>query len=344
MCTYVKACSIALLLVLPVWGVFAQEQPAAETDDSFSGDTVIEKEEQWYRSEQISGGTIQVGDFVVGPGRTELSVAPGETVVTEISVTNRISDNREFRLEIEDITGSPDGSSPLIIVEDAEGPYSLRDYVSFPSDTFTLGLGERAWIPVQITIPPNIDPGGLYGTILVSTVQMSDQSGTDAAPRNPIIARVGSHIFVNIRGETDVSGQTIGIQTLPTQLWFESGPITFGLSYENNGSVHLNPYGEISIRNMFGQEVGYIEIEPWFVLPQSLRTREITWPKEVLFGRYTAVATVNRGYDDVLDEVRVSFWVLPWKQVSLLFVGLFIVVFLTRLFFRTFEFKKKNSP
>jgi hypothetical protein len=138
-------------------------------------------------------------------------------------------------------------------------------------------------------------------------------------------------------------GKTQAISIIEDKVWFESGPIEMGILYENTGSVHVNPYGELSITNMSGDEVGFIELEPWFVLPTSLRVREITWDREFLLGRYTVNAKVNRGYDNIVDEVSVSFWVLPWKIVGGIFLILFVVIFTLRAFFRTFEFKRKGD-
>ena len=74
---------------------------------------------------------------------------------------------------------------------DEIGPYSIRDFISFPETTFTLSLGERARIPVTISVPENAAPGGYYGSVLVSTVR-SAEATESTAPRSPIIARVGS--------------------------------------------------------------------------------------------------------------------------------------------------------
>jgi len=124
--------------------------------------------------------------------------------------------------------------------------------------------------------------------------------------------------------------------------WLNDGLVGHWKMDENTGSVHVNPYGELSITNMFGEEVGFIELEPWFVLPTSLRVREITWDREFLLGRYKVTAQINRGYDDIIDEVTVVFWVLPWKIVGGIFLILFIIIFGLRAFFRTFEFKRKG--
>jgi len=343
-------CFVIMLTMPHVGGVLAEtlvEGESAATSTSLASDTKLSTDnalihdDSWYKSEQISG-KISVGDFVVGPGRTELELKPGQTIVKEITVTNRISDNRTFKLEVEDITGSSDGSSAVGLTGEERGPYSIRDYISFPAETFTLKLGERARIPVTITVPPDAEPGGYYGSVLVSTIR--DNGSVDvAAPRSPIIARVGSLFFLRVSGEALVEGKTVEVSLINDKWWYEKGPIQIGVLYKNTGSVHVNPYGELTVKNMFGEEVGFIELEPWFVLPSSLRLREITWDREFLLGRYTVVAQINRGYNDIIDEVSVSFWVLPWKIVGGMFFILFILIFSLRAFFRTFEFKRKGA-
>ena len=338
------------LLATPLSGEVFAQQPEDLLVASTTGATTTElvlptdsedAEEVWYESDRIFG-KIDVGDFVVGPGRTEIEINPGETIIQEVIVTNRISDNRTFKLEIEDITGSADGSSAVSLTGDKDGPYSIRDYISFPEDSFVLELGERARIPVSITIPPGTEPGGYYGSVLVSTVQ-NEATGVVSAPRSPVIARVGSLFFIRVRGEAITGGETVSVSLINKKIAYESGPIELGILYENTGSVHVNPYGLLSITNMFGEEVGFVELEPWFVLPKSLRVREVTWDREFLLGRYTVTAKINRGYENVVDEVSVSFWVLPWKIVGTVFLILFIIIFSMRAFFRKFEFKRKGD-
>lgn len=337
-------CLVILFATPLARGVFAQEDDlattTATTSESVESEIVV-AEEPWYKSERIFGN-IEVGDFVVGPGRTEIELSPGESIIQEVTVTNRISDGRTFRIEVEDITGSSDGSSAVSLTGETRGPYSIRDYISFPKETFELKLGERARIPITVSVPPDAEPGGYYGSVLVSTVQKGS-SGEGTVSRSPVIARVGSLFFLTVRGDALTEGKTLEIATVSNKWWYESGPIDMGILYENTGSVHVNPYGGVSITNMFGEEVGFVELEPWFVLPKSLRVREITWDREFLLGRYTVTAQINRGYDDLVDEVKVSFWVLPWKIVGGMFVVLFLIIFSMRAFFRTFEFKRKGE-
>lgn len=295
-----------------------------------------------YAIEMISGNNIQTGDFVVGPGRLEVIVKPGESVTKMMTVTNRISDDRVFSLMVEDMSGSADGSGAVVLLGDQDGPYTLRDYISFPSATLDLDLGERAQIPVTITMPMNAEPGGYYGAVLVSTVQ--DEGAVEVSTaRSPIIARIGTLFFITVPGQADTGGQVVSLTTKNNKWWWQKGPIDLGILFENTGSVHLNPYGEVQINNMFGEEVGFIELEPWFVLPKSLRLREVAWDRELLIGRYSITTKINRGYDNIIDENTIAIWVMPWKVMTIVFVVLFTIFFLVRLFLRSFEFKRKST-
>jgi len=226
--------------------------------------------------EQIPGNDIQIGDFVVGPGRAEFEVAAGRSVTREITITNRVDDNRTFEFTVQDMSGSADGRDAVVLLGDQDGPYSLRDYVSLPVNRITLRLGERARIPVTVTMQPNAEPGGYYGAVLASTVQDDgEEIGVNA--RSPIVARIGTLLFITVPGTIERSSQLIDFSTLNKQRFFTTGPIDFVLANENTGTIHLNPYGELRVTNMLGAEVGYVELDPWFVLPKAIRTREITW-------------------------------------------------------------------
>jgi hypothetical protein len=295
-----------------------------------------------YVLEQIPGTEITVGDFVVGPGRVEVVVKPGESVTTEILVTNRIADGKQFELMVEDMSGSADPSQAVVLLGDQNGPYSLRNYITFPAKTFTLNAGQRARIPVKITMPPNAEPGGYYGGVLVSTIQDAGGNEENLVARSPIVARIGTLFFITVPGDTEINGSVTDFAPVPKRMFFTEGPINLGVLFENTGSVHLNPYGEIRVTNFVGDEVGFVEIEPWFVLPRSLRLREMVWDREFLFGRYTFTANINRGYDDFVDTKQFHIWVLPWQIIGGIFFGIFILFILMRLFLRTFEFKRRS--
>lgn len=345
--------SIALILLLLPVVTLAQTAQTEELSSSTAvstEETAIKEtkekvwDDSWYQEDDIPGGGRVFGDFVVGPGKIELSIEPGESMTVPITVTNRTGELREFKLEIEDTAASREPGQTVTLLGDERGPYSIKDLISIPQYELRLAHNSRATIPVTITVPADAEAGGRYGSVLVKTVAIkSDIDSTQALrPQSPIEARIGTLFFLTIPGETEKSGQLTEFNTIPNQQWFQKGPIKFGIMFENTGSIHLTPRGSLSITNMFGQEVGFVQLEPWFAMPGSLRFREVIWNSEYLVGRYTATVEIDRSYDEIVDTMTITFWVLPWKLMVAFFAGVFVLVFLLRAFFKKFEFRRKS--
>ncbi len=299
-----------------------------------------------YSIEQVSVSGVTEGDFVVGPTKTDVTLEPGTERVVELMVTNRMGERKVFNLFTEDMTGSNDPTQTVVLLGDDRGPYSLKDYLKIPEMSFELNSGERARIPVTIAIPQDAQPGGLYGSVLVTTTSVpspeDDAIKAGSKAGSVIISRIGALFFVTIPGAVEKSGELATFTTIPEgKNVFSNGPIAFQLLYRNTGSVHLNPYGVITIKNMFGKEVGTVTADPWFAMPQSTRLRELSWNRPYLFGYYTAEARIFRGYDDKVDTATLTFMVIPWKLLGLAFVGLVILLFVLRTIVRTFEIKRK---
>jgi hypothetical protein len=296
-----------------------------------------------YRRDKLPSTEV-FGDFVLGPGKFELELAPGQSRTVELTIGNRMGETKIFSFETEDMTGSQTGDSAVVLLGADRGPYTLKDYIQISSPQFELAHAERARIPVTISIPADAEPGGRYGSLLVSIVSNPNDAdgGSGAAPASVVISRIGTLFFITTPGETRREGELREFSTIGRQSFFASGPITFGVVFENTGPVHTTPYGEIRITNTFGDEVGFVQLEPWFVMPQSLRNREVQWNRSFMIGRYTATAQINRGYDDIIDTQSFTFWVIPWDIVGYVFLGFFLFFLLLRFLFSRFEFKRKG--
>lgn len=286
---------------------------------------------------------VSRNDFVVGPGKVQLSLEPGTEERVELLVTNRLGEDREFEFTIEDAAGSQDPDQAVILLGDDRGPYSLKDYIILEEESIFLRHGERARVPVTISVPSDAEPGGLYGSVLVSTKSTTPSGDGDRTntASSVLVTRIGTLFFITVPGDIEAEAKLTRFATIPEKNFFSEGPIRFGLWFENSGSVHLNPFGKIEIRNAFGQVVGSIESEPWFALPDSLRFRELVWERQNLFGVYTAEAVVNRGYDDIVDTQTLTFYVVPWKLIGIAFGALILFIILLRYILRSFEIKRR---
>lgn len=340
----------SLILCLCTFGmVLAQEDTSTAESSPVATETadtrvITDPASAGYRVEGFPGNDAVIGDFVVGPGKVELNMEAGETRIVEVTATNRTGVDRVFRFSTEDTTGSASGDTSIILLGDERGPYTLKDYLGVPEQGIMLKHGQRLRMPVVVTIPPDAEPGGRYGSVLVETVTTprDEEVQAGAAARSPLVTRLGVLFFVTIGGDVEREGALKEFSTVPDKTYFSHGPINFAITYENTGSVHTNPYGEIEIANFLGEMVGFVELDPWFAMPESLRLREVSWNREFLFGKYTATARINRGYDDIVDEQSITFWVIPWKVTLITFAGLFVVFLLLRFLFKSFEFRRRT--
>jgi hypothetical protein len=285
------------------------------------------------------------GGFVLGPGKAEIWADPGDEKTKEVYITNRLGKTMNFKVEIEDFRGSRNPEETVVLLGQDRGPYSLKDYIKPEITEFSLMHGQRIYLPVKIQIPLDAEPGGLYGAIIVTTNNPKSELQSEkekATGQVQIVSRLGSLFFVRVSGDAKEDGLLKDFYIKNSQRFFEKTPINFEILFENNGSVHLIPYATIEIKNMFGKKIDEFQVDPWFVLPDSLRLREIEWNKAPLFGKYTATIGVNRGYNDIIDQKSISFWVIPWKYVAAGLAGLLLLALLLRWIFSSFEIRRKS--
>jgi hypothetical protein len=272
-------------------------------------------------------GSAAQGDFIVGPGKVELTLNPGETKTFTVDVANRLGHAATFALSAEDMRGSNDPTRPVILLGDDRGPYSLKDYLRLASTSVRLSDGVRATVPVTVSVPANATPGGLYGSVLVSMSadRSSFGSAGGAQGQSPVNTRVGVLVFIRVAGAAVESGQLqkFSAGAGRSVIWNEPAGLTFDLLFANTGSVNLNPHGTITLSGMTGTNDAPLVVDPWFALPGSLRLREIAWPASFLFGRYVATAHMYRGYGAAVDDAQLVIWILPWKMLA---GGLIIIV------------------
>lgn len=347
---------VAMTLIALPMGVFAQSETVGTTteDNTSVSSELIQQDEldtvavpqaqtltDTYKREKLPDSNIEFNDFVVGPGYLSMEVAPGESKTVSLSISNRLGERKLFQLTTEDMTSDSD-TGGMRFMGDEVGPYTLKDYISVPYESFYLENNQRAIVPVTITIPPDAEPGGFYGSILTQIVSESNADGaSDVAPSAPLVSRIGTLFFVTTPGEIERSGTFLDFTTIPVKSLYMSGPIDMGVVFENTGSVHFNPYGNVVVKNIIGDTVGEVELDPWFVMPDSLRTKELSWNREFLIGRYTVTADMNLGYEDTFESKTLVFWVFPWKFLAVVFSGVFIFFLVVRFAVTNFEFKRK---
>lgn len=297
---------------------------------------------------QMLDNTPIEDDFVIGPGKIDLVLDPGEESTQQIVITNRLGRDRNFKVEIEDFSGSYSTDRTVVFFGDEKGPYSMRDYIKPEISEFSLKHGERIILSINIDIPDNAEAGGLYTSVMVAAQPDEDSLKTSAAGAS-VVTRLASLLFVRVSGDVNESMRLEDFRAKVSDTphgFFEEGPIPFEIILKNDGNIHVAPTGKIEIRNLLGKRVGEVTVDRYFVMPNSVRARVVNWENSNLLGRYTASLSLDKNYQgnpNESEQAVITFWVIPWKILLGVFVGLLILWRLTRFILSKFKFEIKKK-
>jgi hypothetical protein len=270
--------------------------------------------------------------ITVTPPLFQVSQPAGTDWRSQLRLVN--SNNYDISVTVTAQDFHPDGETGNAVFEEGEkgtptDSRRMSGWIEVPPGLLTIKRGSTAEIPFTIHVPPNADPGGHYGGLLVSTRPGDTGAGSGAG----ISSGITSLIFLRVPGDVVEKGSIRDFYTENSVI--ESPDARFVLRFENEGNVHIVPQGEIVITNMWGKVRGKVSINESStfgnVLPESTRKFEFNWkeldPSPLEVGRYKAIATIVYGVEGRQTVERtVFFWIVPWKPVASILGSLFFFI------------------
>lgn len=266
----------------------------------------------------------------VTPTLFQMSAAPLQEWTSEIKVVNP----NEFDIVVyaDVVNFAPQGEGGVgkfvpILEAMTEGS-TLAEWITISREPVTIPREQSRQIPIRVVVPEDAAPGGHFAAVLIGTTPPDD--GGELALRTSQV--VSSLFFVRIAGDVVEKGDIRSFRTVDT---FRTSPsATFELRFQNDGNVHLQPQGDITIFNMWGEERGFIPInhQTHFgnVLPDSIRNFRFSWDGEQSLtdiGRFKAVATLGYGLDTKVFTTReLHFWVIPLFELAVTLGGCILLV------------------
>ena len=211
------------------------------------------------------------------------------------------------------------GTTNINFVGRAEGNTTVRDWVSIDAlESFVFEKGATKNIPYTITAPVGAEPGGHFGVVFFKATQIEDSG------QLKIGTRVGVLVYITIPGNQLQRGE---IRDFKAPMFVQGRSVPFRINFENTGTVHFEPKGSITIKNIFNKIVAEIPVSGQTVLPTGSREIEVNWNKEgILLGRYTASVVLFDGEGNELSAEDVSFLAFPLKYL-LYFIGAIVFIF-----------------
>lgn len=247
---------------------------------------------------------------------SSLTVAPAileqVTAIDQIASTSAmITNTTDFPLPIKGQVSAFLSNNNLTKLESAT--FNAASWFTLTPADFILQPHQSKEIIIHILPNKGAEPGGHYATIYFEPLI---PQGVLSPSSTISLARIGVLAFLIVPGDIH---ESLSLDMLTTSSFQSFGPISFDLKLKNLGNIHLMPTGKIEINNMFNQTVTTLPITSEIILPTTTSDKNLVWDKPLLFGRYTAVATINYGVDhDPLVSKPIIFWVIPWPLILIL--------------------------
>ncbi len=277
--------------------------------------------------------------LTMAPPSLEMTGRPGETISREITIGNLSGKKADLQIIIDDFALDTSGNiqrieeSNLISAPELKR-FLMKNWITTSSSTLSLGAGTQETVRISIQIPGDAKPGGHYAAI--SAVEKKPEG--NKVSNIGIRGSIGSLILVTIPGTFDKAGSvnnlTSGVYEktkgfTPHFIFTKDGitekqSIDFAFNYSNGSASHERPRGVIVIKNIFGGEVGKIEIPDARVFPGMSRQVYTHFEGSYLFGLYTAEATIIDAQGKN-HQLTTQFLVLP-LVFTLTMIGLVIAV------------------
>ena len=217
-----------------------------------------------------------------------------------------------------------------------------------PIQTITLAPKQKRNLNLIVQIPQNQTKGDYYiSLIFTSGGQTSVKTNSSQA-----LAGIVSNILLSIGPLGETKGY---IADFSAPAFVAKGPLPFTVRVENTSDHYITPKGDIVITNMFGQNVGKINLLRVNILSNT--TRRIpdsvqsggpdskdyqtikaivdnnqypvaVWPEKLLVGPYTATLTIALSDSGPLFKKSIIFFAFPTEYLIAILATICMIIFI----------------
>jgi hypothetical protein len=291
--------------------------------------------------------------LITSPLPINLVTEPGKTIQTELKVKNGGTQTENLQISLMKFKAYEEGGKPQLMEREVTDDF--LNWVSFSESAFTLAPDEWKTVTATFTVPETASFGYYYAFVFSRA-----EDPSQGEPRQTALVG-GTAVLVLLEARvSDALREVTVAEFSADRQFYEFLPATFTVKLKNTGNVHIAPRGNIFIDQGSTKDITILEVnsEKGNILPESNRVFDAVWEdgfpryvkkiqdgKVVLdeknnpvtelkwdwndasklrFGKYTAklLLIYDDGTHDVPIEGQLTFWVIPWRLMSALFVVL----------------------
>ncbi len=198
--------------------------------------------------------------------------------------------------------------------------YSLSSFIHLSYPEIELEAHEKRDIEVQILNRQDLSPGGHYAGIVV---RQKPQKGTGG--KTYILPAVSSLILLKKTGgeQYNLSIKDVDWPEHVVELFY---PQKINITFQNEGNIHLVPYGRVEIRDIFNRLIkkGVINTSSAYVFPSSRRRLEIDM-KPISLSLPISINTLTIKGNDSIKKTNFNYQE-AYVYINPFFIGIVILM------------------
>ncbi len=203
----------------------------------------------------------------VSPAYIDVSLEkPDEVQKIEIVFTNHSASALTLQIFPIDFKQADDFGAIQMLMNSGSYSYSLSSFLSLEADTVLLDAGQKKSFMVTIKNRDDLSPGGHYAAVVAKVINPNQTEAPTVSPA------VSSLILLRKLGGERFNLSLKDVNWPDNSIVFEF-PREINLTFQNEGNIHVIPYGRIDITDMFGRLIfkGIVNTSSAAVFPESRR-------------------------------------------------------------------------
>lgn len=292
-------------------------------------------------------------DLGIYPPVFQIQTTPPSGIKIPFTIQNFADNAVNLTIFLKPFTAAPEENGTVTFLNDLSSypdPSLLGRVYVFDNgesiQTLTLAPQQKKNLELGIDIPADEVKGEYYLSLVFSS---NSQNSTNSS-----ISQATAAISSNILLSVGPLGETKGyIEDFSTQPFVNKGPLPFTVRVKNTSDHYITPKGDIVITNMFGQNVGKINLLPVNILsntsrrmPDSMQSEGpnskdyqvikaivdknpypvAVWPEKLLVGPYTATLTLALSDTGPMYKKSVVFFAFPSEYLFGILITISIII------------------
>jgi hypothetical protein len=258
--------------------------------------------------------------LTVVPPTQDLKAKPGKQVQTTVKVRNETNEPITVKARTKDFLVFDDKGTPTFVEEEVSGRWSLSSWMIVSPTEYTIAPRSSKMFDLVILVPEDALPGGHYASVYFTPVEGGLAPGVSGTG---IETKLASLIKLVVEGPVT---EMAYVRKFFAPRFSEFGPIKIQTQIENQSDLDITPKGLITVKDLLGRTIASFKIEERRIFPFAIRSFENTIEKKWLFGRYKATLTGTYGTTGQALIAYLTFWVIPWKIITVVILALAILV------------------